>query len=119
MKPANKAGAGTGAAAEPVERKAGTKRNAERQSTGRERVSQALARVRKAARQRKTAVGCDAGIRYGEHLAEDMIAVPVGPRRQWGALAASPNYLNRSGSRRILAIYWTTIASARALKARL
>ncbi len=24
-------------------------------------------------------VGCDAGIRYGEHLAQDMIAVPIGP----------------------------------------
>ena len=44
-----------------------------------------------------TAVGCDAGIRYGEHLAQDMIAVPIGPRRQWGALAASPDYLTRRG----------------------
>ncbi|PRX05078.1 UNVERIFIED_ORG: DNA-binding transcriptional LysR family regulator [Martelella mediterranea] len=39
------------------------------------------------------AAGFDAGIRYGEHLAQDMIAVPIGPRRQWGALAASPAYL--------------------------
>jgi RNA-directed DNA polymerase len=57
MKPANKAGAGTAAAAELVEPRAGTKRNAEQQNThrtqGRERVSQALDRVRKAARQRK------------------------------------------------------------------
>lgn len=45
-----------------------------------------------------TAVGCDAGIRYGEHLAQDMIAVPIGPRRQWGALAASPDYLERRGT---------------------
>ncbi|MFC6489678.1 LysR family transcriptional regulator [Nitratireductor sp. GCM10026969] len=44
-----------------------------------------------------TAAGCDAGIRYGEHLAQDMIAVPIGPRRQWGALAASQDYLNRHG----------------------
>lgn len=44
-----------------------------------------------------TAVGCDAGIRYGEHLAQDMIAVPIGPRRQWDALAASPDYLSRRG----------------------
>jgi DNA-binding transcriptional LysR family regulator len=44
-----------------------------------------------------TAVGCDAGIRYGEHLAQDMIAVPIGPRRQWNALAASPDYLSRRG----------------------
>lgn len=44
-----------------------------------------------------TAAGCDAGIRYGEHLAQDMIAVPIGPRRQWSALAASPEYLSRRG----------------------
>lgn len=43
------------------------------------------------------ATGCDAGIRYGEHLAQDMIAVPIGPRRQWGALAASPAYLQQHG----------------------
>lgn len=43
------------------------------------------------------AAGCDAGIRYGEHLAQDMIAVPIGPRRQWSALAASPAYLERRG----------------------
>ncbi|MBN9046681.1 MAG: LysR family transcriptional regulator [Rhizobiales bacterium] len=43
------------------------------------------------------AAGCDAGIRYGEHLAQDMIAVPIGPRRQWGALAAAPAYLERRG----------------------
>jgi DNA-binding transcriptional LysR family regulator len=45
-----------------------------------------------------TAVGCDAGIRYGEHLAQDMIAVPIGPLRQRGALAASPDYLSRRGT---------------------
>lgn len=43
------------------------------------------------------AAGYDAGIRYGEHLAQDMIAVPIGPRRQSGALAASPAYLERRG----------------------
>ncbi len=43
------------------------------------------------------AKGCDAGIRYGEHLAQDMIAVPIGPRRQFGALAASPDYLKIHG----------------------
>lgn len=37
--------------------------------------------------------GCDAGIRYGEHLAQDMIAVPIGPAFQWLALAAAPSYL--------------------------
>jgi hypothetical protein len=53
-KPTNKAGR---PAAEPVERRPGTKGNAEQQSTlrtqGRERVTQALNRVRQAARQRK------------------------------------------------------------------
>ena len=53
-KPANKA---VSTAAEPVERRAGTKGNAHQQSTHRtqrrERVSQALERVRQAARQRK------------------------------------------------------------------
>src|SRR5450631_4377356 len=53
-KPTNKAGAN---AAEPVEPRAGTKRNAGEQSThraqDRKRVSQALDRVRQAARQRK------------------------------------------------------------------
>lgn len=44
-----------------------------------------------------TAEDCDAGIRYGEHLAQDMIAVPLGPRRQWSALAAAPAYLERRG----------------------
>lgn len=40
-----------------------------------------------------TAAGCDAGIRYGEHLAKDMIAIPVGPRVQRLALAAAPSYV--------------------------
>ncbi len=44
-----------------------------------------------------TAAGCDAGIRYGEHLAQDMIAVPIGPRRQWSGVAASPSYLGKRG----------------------
>lgn len=43
------------------------------------------------------AAGCDAGIRYDEHLAPDMIAVPIGPRRQRFAAAASPAYLDRHG----------------------
>src|SRR5207302_7669010 len=54
MKPTNKAGRPV---AEPVEPRPGTKGNAEQQSTlrtqGRERVTQALSRVRLAARQRK------------------------------------------------------------------
>ena len=44
-----------------------------------------------------TAAGCDAGVRYGEHLAQDMIAVPIGPAHQQLALAASPDYLKRKG----------------------
>ncbi|ESQ87013.1 LysR family transcriptional regulator [Asticcacaulis benevestitus] len=43
------------------------------------------------------AAGCDAGIRYGEHLAQDMIAVPIGPRTQGTATAASPSYLKAHG----------------------
>src|SRR3990170_4781310 len=57
VKPTNKAGASVAAAAEPVEPRAGTERNASEQSTrrtlGRVRVTQALDRVRQAARQRK------------------------------------------------------------------
>ena len=41
--------------------------------------------------------GCDAGIRYDERLEQDMIAVPIGPRVQRYALAASPAYLRRHG----------------------
>ena len=43
------------------------------------------------------AAGCDAGIRYEERLAQDMIAVPIGPRVQRFAAAASPAYLTRRG----------------------
>jgi DNA-binding transcriptional LysR family regulator len=43
------------------------------------------------------ASGCDAGIRYGERLEQDMIAVPIGPRTQRFAAAASPSYLERHG----------------------
>ena len=43
------------------------------------------------------AAGCDAGIRYDERLEQDMIAVPIGPRVQRFAIAASPAYLNRRG----------------------
>lgn len=42
--------------------------------------------------------GCVAGIRYGEHLAQDMIAVPIGPAFQQAALAASPAYLASHGT---------------------
>lgn len=43
------------------------------------------------------AAGCDAGIRYGERLEQDMIALPIGPRTQRLALAASPAYLAERG----------------------
>ena len=45
-----------------------------------------------------TAADCDAGIRYGEHLAQDMIAVPIGPAVQHAALAAAPSYLRARGT---------------------
>jgi DNA-binding transcriptional LysR family regulator len=44
-----------------------------------------------------TAAGCDAGIRYGEHLMPGMITVPIGPAKQRVALAASPRYLEKHG----------------------
>ncbi len=43
------------------------------------------------------AAGCDAGIRYDERLEQDMITVPIGPREQRFATAASPAYLDRRG----------------------
>jgi DNA-binding transcriptional LysR family regulator len=43
------------------------------------------------------AAGCDAGIRYDERLEQDMIAVPIGPRMQRFATAASPVYLDARG----------------------
>ncbi len=43
------------------------------------------------------AAGYDAGIRYDERLEQDMIAIPIGPRTQRFATAASPAYLDRHG----------------------
>lgn len=43
------------------------------------------------------AAGCDAGIRYDERLAQDMIAIPIGPPVQRFATAASTSYLNKAG----------------------
>jgi len=43
------------------------------------------------------AAGCDAGIRYDERLEQDIIAVPIGPRVQRFATAASPAYLDARG----------------------
>jgi DNA-binding transcriptional LysR family regulator len=42
--------------------------------------------------------GCLAGIRYGEHLAQDMISVPIGPGMQRMALCAAPAYLAAHGA---------------------
>jgi DNA-binding transcriptional LysR family regulator len=43
------------------------------------------------------ATGCDAGIRYDDRLEQDMIALPIGPRVQRLATAASPAYLDARG----------------------
>lgn len=44
------------------------------------------------------AAGFDAGVRYGETLEQDMIAVPIGPRVQRYILGAAPAYLEKAGS---------------------
>lgn len=41
--------------------------------------------------------GCDAGIRYGSVLEQDMISIPIGPRWQQMALAAASAYLEARG----------------------
>jgi DNA-binding transcriptional LysR family regulator len=43
------------------------------------------------------AAGCAAGIRYDDRLEQDMIAVPIGPRVQRFATAASAAFLDRHG----------------------
>jgi DNA-binding transcriptional LysR family regulator len=43
------------------------------------------------------AEGFDAGIRYGERLEGDMVAIPIGPRIQRFAAAASKPYLEQQG----------------------
>ena len=43
------------------------------------------------------AAGADAGIRYDERLEQDMIAIPIGPRTQRFATAASPAYIAMHG----------------------
>lgn len=42
--------------------------------------------------------GCDAGIRYDDHLEQDMVALPIGPRVQRFAAAAAPTYLAAFGT---------------------
>ena len=44
------------------------------------------------------AEGFDAGIRYEEALHQDMIAVPIGPRRQRFMVAAAPSYIEAHGA---------------------
>ncbi|MES2818947.1 MAG: LysR family transcriptional regulator [Pseudomonadota bacterium] len=44
------------------------------------------------------AAGFDAGVRYEESLAKDMIAVPIGPRHQRFVAAAAPAYLVEHGT---------------------
>lgn len=39
----------------------------------------------------------DAGVRYDDRLPKDMVAVPIGPRRQRFATVAAPAYLARAG----------------------
>jgi DNA-binding transcriptional LysR family regulator len=41
--------------------------------------------------------GFDAGIRYGERLEQDMVAIPIGPRTQRFAVGAAAAYLERHG----------------------
>jgi DNA-binding transcriptional LysR family regulator len=41
--------------------------------------------------------GYDAGVRYGERLEQDMIAVPIGPRLQRFATGAAASYLAANG----------------------
>ncbi|WP_372395490.1 LysR family transcriptional regulator [Azospirillum sp. HJ39] len=40
--------------------------------------------------------GFDAGVRFGKHLAQDMIALPFGPMLRY-AIVASPDYIERHG----------------------
>ena len=44
------------------------------------------------------AAGFDAGIRYEESIDRDMIAIPIGPRRQRFVCVAAPAYLERHGT---------------------
>lgn len=43
------------------------------------------------------AAGCDAGVRWGEDLAQDVVAVPLGPAQRF-AVVASPDCLARLGA---------------------
>jgi DNA-binding transcriptional LysR family regulator len=41
--------------------------------------------------------GFDAGIRYGERLEQDMVAIPIGPRTQRFAVGAAKSYVSKHG----------------------
>lgn len=43
------------------------------------------------------AAGCDAGIRYDERLTKNMLSIPIGPRKQRFATAASSSYIAAYG----------------------
>ena len=45
------------------------------------------------------AEGFDAGVRFGEQLAQDMIAVPIGPKLRY-VVAGSPRYIDKHGAPR-------------------
>ena len=44
------------------------------------------------------AEGFDAGVRYEESLHQDMIAIPIGPRRQSFVVVAAPDYVEAHGA---------------------
>ncbi|KXJ57374.1 MAG: transcriptional regulator [Thalassospira sp. Nap_22] len=45
--------------------------------------------------------GFDAGVRFGKHLAQDMIALPLGPALRY-VIVASPEYLKKRGYPKVL-----------------
>ena len=53
------------------------------------------------------AEGFDAGVRFGEHLAQDMIAVPLGPPQRY-AVVASPAFVAHTAFRKTEGICSTT-----------
>jgi DNA-binding transcriptional LysR family regulator len=46
------------------------------------------------------AAGFDAGIRYDERIEKDMVAIPIGPRKQRFVAAAAPSYIAAHGEPR-------------------
>lgn len=58
-----------------------------------------------------TDAGFDAGIRYGQHVPEDMVARRLSADIRW-VIAASPDYLDATERLHIRMIYYTIAASA-------